>query len=597
MTERYANNFTTVLAAPMLIGDGTAAVSVAAPVSLQGGQFRIAIESELLLVTAGEATTTWTVTRGVEGTTAAAHAGGATVAHVLTAAGLLGAQVFDVRAFGAVVPDTDITPSVRAAILAAESAGGGIVRLPRGRFYIQPQVSGEHCLRIVGSGITIEGAGADLTALVMRTFGGGTPTSSWEVLGGLVHRGYGIHIVGGASAGAIQTGVTIRDLEMDGNATYTGVNTYHANVSTGDGWDITHKGICMGPDRHIDNVRIERVRLHHWRGEIIYGGGSYIGHVLLSDSRLHDTNGDCWSVSAPSRVVGNFMYSAAADCVEDYIYSGYKLFADNEFYGAATGGKGLVSIFSGGSGSAGPVVLERNYLHDHAGAQSCLLVQNTRNVLIRDNLFVDVAQTTNTRAIAVHAPTTTTSQVHIAGNTMLANAANVQTGILVADPASMSAIRATDNYAGVTPTGAAAGKTFNLAYSWDAVPDANGVFVRNVSVGTTYEYTDKAVVSNVLLATTAGTTVVKQRPDRVRGFLIAVYVRVTVASTNVTITASWYDATGLQTAAVQTLASKDVGSYTYAPLFVTATGPNDVQVVVTAGTADRVYVSASIAEA
>jgi len=92
MTERYANNFTTVLAAPMLIGDGTAAVSVAAPAALQGGQFRIAIESELMLVTAGETTTTWTVTRGIEGTTPAAHAAGATVAHVLTAAGLLGAQ-------------------------------------------------------------------------------------------------------------------------------------------------------------------------------------------------------------------------------------------------------------------------------------------------------------------------------------------------------------------------------------------------------------------------------------------------------------------------------------------------------------------------
>ena len=89
MSERYGNNFTTVLAAPMLIGDGTAAVSVAAPAALQGGQFRIAIESELMLVTAGETTTTWTVTRGIEGTTPAAHAAGATVVHVLTAAGLL----------------------------------------------------------------------------------------------------------------------------------------------------------------------------------------------------------------------------------------------------------------------------------------------------------------------------------------------------------------------------------------------------------------------------------------------------------------------------------------------------------------------------
>ena len=52
-------------------------------------QFRILIENEHLLVTAGAASTTWTVVRGIEGTTGAAHASGASVYHVLTAAALL----------------------------------------------------------------------------------------------------------------------------------------------------------------------------------------------------------------------------------------------------------------------------------------------------------------------------------------------------------------------------------------------------------------------------------------------------------------------------------------------------------------------------
>jgi hypothetical protein len=52
-------------------------------------QFRILIENEHLLVTAGAASTTWTVTRGIEGTTGAAHALGVSVYHVLTAAALL----------------------------------------------------------------------------------------------------------------------------------------------------------------------------------------------------------------------------------------------------------------------------------------------------------------------------------------------------------------------------------------------------------------------------------------------------------------------------------------------------------------------------
>jgi hypothetical protein len=47
------------------------------------GDFRVVIEAETLLVT-GVSGVTWTVVRGVDGTTAAAHAGGATVTGMLT---------------------------------------------------------------------------------------------------------------------------------------------------------------------------------------------------------------------------------------------------------------------------------------------------------------------------------------------------------------------------------------------------------------------------------------------------------------------------------------------------------------------------------
>lgn len=48
-------------------------------------QYRIKIDSEIMIVTAGAGTTTWTVTRGAESTTAASHSDGATVTHILTA--------------------------------------------------------------------------------------------------------------------------------------------------------------------------------------------------------------------------------------------------------------------------------------------------------------------------------------------------------------------------------------------------------------------------------------------------------------------------------------------------------------------------------
>lgn len=43
------------------------------------GNYNIQIDSEVMTVTAGQGTTTWTVTRGVNGSTAATHSNGATV--------------------------------------------------------------------------------------------------------------------------------------------------------------------------------------------------------------------------------------------------------------------------------------------------------------------------------------------------------------------------------------------------------------------------------------------------------------------------------------------------------------------------------------
>ncbi len=48
-------------------------------------QYRIRIDDEIMLVTAGAGTTTWTVTRGAEGTMADSHLNAASVTHVLTA--------------------------------------------------------------------------------------------------------------------------------------------------------------------------------------------------------------------------------------------------------------------------------------------------------------------------------------------------------------------------------------------------------------------------------------------------------------------------------------------------------------------------------
>lgn len=89
MAENLANEFQTTLAAA-ITGTGDTSISLSSTAGAPAPNYRIRIDDELMLVTAvsGSGPYTATVTRGVEGTTAATHSNGATVTHVLTAGGL-----------------------------------------------------------------------------------------------------------------------------------------------------------------------------------------------------------------------------------------------------------------------------------------------------------------------------------------------------------------------------------------------------------------------------------------------------------------------------------------------------------------------------
>lgn len=86
MAEQFANNVSTNL--NLAITSGATSLTVNSAIGFPAtGNFRIIIENEILLVT-GVAGTTFTVSRGQESTTAAAHVQGAVVTHILTAGGI-----------------------------------------------------------------------------------------------------------------------------------------------------------------------------------------------------------------------------------------------------------------------------------------------------------------------------------------------------------------------------------------------------------------------------------------------------------------------------------------------------------------------------
>jgi hypothetical protein len=86
MSEVVANRYVTTLSSS--VDNVTTTIPLASVVGApSGGSWRLAVESELMLVNLVVGSSA-VVTRGVEGTTAAAHASGVTASHVLTAGGI-----------------------------------------------------------------------------------------------------------------------------------------------------------------------------------------------------------------------------------------------------------------------------------------------------------------------------------------------------------------------------------------------------------------------------------------------------------------------------------------------------------------------------
>lgn len=83
MTEQFANNATSVLASSIGSSDTSLTVTTGTPFS-SSGNFRIVVDSEIMLVTA-RSTNTLSITRGQEGTIAVAHTSGTNVTQIVTA--------------------------------------------------------------------------------------------------------------------------------------------------------------------------------------------------------------------------------------------------------------------------------------------------------------------------------------------------------------------------------------------------------------------------------------------------------------------------------------------------------------------------------
>jgi polygalacturonase len=186
------------------------------------------------------------------------------------------------------------TKIIQSAIDSVGQQGGGTIYIPTGYYQVGPEnltVESPSSIVIKYDNITLTGDGIGKTIIESR--------GSWSLVNSKVVRGHGIMIQGTSNSLQPRKNITIKNLELHGGTTgFTGNRSWPANTTTGDGWDITHKGICLDFDKYLDNITIDSVYVHDFRGEVIYAGGLGVGKVTISNTKLHRSNASMLSLDA-----------------------------------------------------------------------------------------------------------------------------------------------------------------------------------------------------------------------------------------------------------------------------------------------------------
>lgn len=283
---------------------------------------------------------------------------------------LSAANAHRVDAFGAFVAE-DTRPAVIAANAATVntaietlgSKGGGTICLPEGRYTLgfktgfPSNANLTAAIVIARDNITLWGAGPGRTVLL-------TPPT-YQVVNGKVLRGRGIHIQGTRTATAPRLNITLKRFELDGQAGWTGKYYWPADPGTGDGWDITHKGIVPSQDTQVDNVVLEDIHVHRYRGEIIYVGGLGMKRLHLNRVKSEDTNASTYNATADA-IVENSEFGLSRFWIEiGTAFQGKSgTFRNNNFH-SARGAQGIA--LAQGDGLEQPYTFINNRFSDCVG--------------------------------------------------------------------------------------------------------------------------------------------------------------------------------------------------------------------------------------
>lgn len=502
---------------------------------------------------------------------------------------------------------TDDGPAFRAAVAQAlTSTVPTVIWMPPGQSVIcstqrttatGTDASDGHAIAISGSngGITFKGSGKYATQLLHRGYGNVDPTTNWQNVGGNVWRGAGFWI------DTNTPNIEFESFDLDGRTHKTGVTTFPANISTGDGWDITHRAIwfkASGTGWGIS--RVKDCRLHGYRGEIVLSNGDDVSTLEVRDCELWDSNAGTVSASRTLIIEDNYMHDAVYGIETTYRY--YQSYARNRIESMTL--DGIVALpFSSGS-TYGPCVIRNNEIK-LCDRYALGMSNGARNMTVEDNVAIDCGTTSSTWPYLFQTATgLPISNLVVRRNRYLGvtrNQPSSNGSFRVYDPGNVGVSRLVfeDNTTERTAEAIANGFTVNQGFSFvmQASDLSNARIRNNKAIGTTFCYTDQDQCIETLLTATGWTVVAKRRPDRLAQFMVSATARIVTATTTLSMYVSWYDAAGTNCSYYfVNSVSEPVGSVATAPITFSANGPNDITVNANAGTANQVYVTAKITE-
>ena len=190
------------------------------------------------------------------------------------------------------------------AIATVGAAGGGVITIPAGHYYLQQAnlAAEQAAIHITHDNITLRGAGIGATVLHTR--------NDYNAVAEV--RGHGIQV--STTGGAARANITLEHFELTADLGHTG--NYQWDPWTPDGWDVTNKGIIFGWDTGSTNITVRDVYVHGYRGELIYSGGWDNNSLTLQRVYSHDSNGSCYNFLADSVLVEDCTFGDARFWVE-----------------------------------------------------------------------------------------------------------------------------------------------------------------------------------------------------------------------------------------------------------------------------------------